>query len=624
MRYARSIVTKNIVSQLLLLLITCVLIYTVLPSLIYYISKDSIVKSELDLNERLMTEVDDYFKGISRFTSLICSDPTVTDLVREIKRGGSSGKKNKIILENYLANASNYYYMDSYQVIHLYLVLDNGGHINSVGMSKSLQKNIETLFRDQYNSKTNSCFFSDPFSIPTTHQIGVFSDHSDKMFCYFSPYLNPYGDSGELVVVSSYDTVINIFKNYINSGTDFMLLDQENNPVYPGKNFSNSKVSLDTVTKTTNQTFYNFETYRYLSGGLLCVRNSLYSKWKLVRYDSKTELMKSSIDICNKIIMLLVVSSILYCVFSILFSQKTLLAIKSLSRKMSEISKGNYGARLSVHTNDEIEVLGNAFNDMADKLGKNIQKLMEKEQREKDMQYSLLVSQIDPHFIYNAMNTITYLASSNQTDAVIEVNRSIIGILKDRLRVSCFRVSDSLRQEIDTIKHYLNIQKYRYKDLFDVQWNVDESLLEIEIPKNILQPLVENALCHGILANKDENGDIIGGYITISIRKEENLLVLSVKDNGVGMSQSTIHKIMLSENGALDSNQNGEHIGLCNIFARLRYLYKDNFGFHIESRPGCGTEIEIRLDLEYKKGTNTKRKKSSGDSCLSGSAPVRR
>ena len=100
--------------------------------------------------------------------------------------------------------------------------------------------------------------------------------------------------------------------------------------------------------------------------------------------------------------------------------------------------------------------------------------------------------------------------------------------------------------------------------------------------------------------------------------------MLSVKDNGVGMSQSTIHKIMLSENGALDSNQNGEHIGLCNIFARLRYLYKDNFGFHIESRPGCGTEIEIRLDLEYKKGTNTKRKKSSGDSCLSGSAPVRR
>ena len=92
------------------------------------------------------------------------------------------------------------------------------------------------------------------------------------------------------------------------------------------------------------------------------------------------------------------------------------------------------------------------------------------------------------------MNTITYLASCNQPEAVIEVNRSIIGILKDRLRVGCFKVSDSLRQEIDTIKNYLIIQEYRYSNLFDVRWDLDESLLNIEIPKNILQPLVENAL----------------------------------------------------------------------------------------------------------------------------------
>ena len=601
MKYMRSIVTKNIASQLLLLLVTCTLIYTVFPRLIYYTSKDTIVKSELDLNERLMSEVDDYFKGINRFTSLVCNDPTVTDLVKEIKKGGGSAKKSKMVLENYLANAGNYYYMDSYQVIHLYLVLDNGDQINSVGMSQSLKTNILSLFRDKYNSKTNNCFLSDPFSIPVTHQIGVFNDISNKMFCYFSPYLNPYGDSGELVVVSSYDTIINIFKTYVNSGTDFMLLDQENNPIYPGENFSDSKIGLNTVMETTNQEIYNFETYRYIDGGLLCERNSLYSKWKLVRYDSESELMKSSIDICNKIIALLVVSFILYCIFSILVSQKTLLAIKSLSKKMSEISRGNYGARLSVHTNDEIEVLGTAFNDMANKLEKNIQELMERERREQDMQYSLLVSQIDPHFIYNAMNTITYLASSNQPEAVIAVNRSIIGILKDRLRVGCFKVSDSLRQEIDTIKNYLNIQRYRYKDLFDIRWDVDESLLDIEIPKNILQPLVENALYHGVLANKDENGDIIGGYITISIRKEANLLVLSVKDNGIGMSQSSIDKIILSENGALDNNRNGEHIGLCNIFARLRYLYKTDFGFSIKSEPGCGTKIEIKIDVDYEK-----------------------
>jgi sensor histidine kinase YesM len=598
MKYTRSIVSKNIVSQLLLLLITCTLIYTILPSLIYYTSKDSIVKSELDLNERLMSEMDDYFKGINKFTSFICNDPTITDLVNSIQSNNSSTNKNVKLLENHLANASNYYYMDSYQVIHLYLALDNGETVTSVGMPNNMKQYVSNLFQFKYNRKTNNCFLSAPFSSNDPQQTGVFVDRSNKVFCYFSPYVNPYGYTGELVVVSSYDTITNIFKSYSKDNIDFMLLDQDGSPMFPGQNFANSNINLDMVKESANQEFYNYETYKYINGGLFSVRNSLYSKWKLVRYDSEAELMKSSVDICNKIIALLVVCTFLYCIFSILLSQKSLLAIKSLSKQMKEISKGNYGARLSVHTNDEIEVLGETFNNMADKLEKNIQKLMEKERREQDLRYSLLVSQIDPHFIYNAMNTITYLASCNQPDAVIEVNRSIIGILKDRLRVGCFKVSDSLRQEIDTIKNYLIIQEYRYSNLFDVRWDLDESLLNIEIPKNILQPLVENALYHGVLANKDENGDIIGGYITISIKEVDRLLILSVKDNGIGMPQSTIDKILLSENGALDNNQKGEHIGLCNIFARLRYIYKNDFTFKIESQAGLGTNITIKIKLD--------------------------
>ena len=595
MKLIRSIITKNILSQLFLLLITCAMISLILPQLIYYTSKGSIVKTELDLNERLMSEMDDYFKGINRFTSFVCNDPTITDLVKDVRPNNTKAIR---LLENHLANASNYYYMDSYQVIHLYLAMDNGVTVTSVGMPDSMKAYIENLMQFKYSRKTNNCFLSGPFSVNNPQQTGVFVDRSNKVFCYFSPYQNPYGYTGELVVVSSYDIITNIFKQYAKDNIDFLLLDQDNNPMFPGGNFYDSQITMDMVKGPADQELYNYETYKYIGGGLLSVRNSLYSKWKLVRYDSEAELMKSSVDICNKIIALIVACTILYCIFSILLTQKSLLAIKSLSRQMSEISKGNYRARLSVHTHDEIETLGEAFNNMADQLEKNIQKLMEKERREQDMRYSLLVSQIDPHFIYNAMNTITYLASSNQPQAVIEVNRSIIGILKDRLRVGCFKVSDSLRQEIDTIKNYLIIQNYRYKNLFDVRWEVDESLLDIEIPKNILQPLVENALYHGVLANKDENGDIIGGYITISVRKADGRLILAVKDNGIGMPQSTIDNSMLSENGALDSNQLGEHIGLCNIFSRLQYIYRKNFTFHIESETGVGTNIEIKIDFE--------------------------
>ena len=600
MRYLRSIVTKNVVSQLLLLLFSCTLIYIILPKLIYYTSKGSIVKSELDLNERLMSEMDDYFKGINRFTSFVCNDPTITDLVKDIQKKRNYDGQSEKLLENHLANASNYYYMDSYQVIHVYLRLDNGNIITSVGMPDSMKQYIGNLFEFKYNRENNNCFLSEPFSSTDPQQEGVFVDRSTKVFCYFSPYVNPYGCTGELVVVSSYDTISNIFNSYSKDDIDFMLLNQDNVPMFPGKSFADSHINMDMIQQSANREFYNFETYKYIGNGLLSVRNSLYSKWKLVRYDSEAELMKSSVDICNQIILLLVVCTFLYCIFSILVTQKSLIAVKSISKKMQEISKGNYGARLAVHTHDEIEVLGETFNNMADKLERNIQELMEQQEREQDMRYSLLVSQIDPHFIYNAMNTITYLASSNQPEAVIEVNRSIIGILKDRLRVGCFRVSDTLRQEIETIKNYLVIQQYRYSNLFDVRWELDESLLDIEVPKNILQPLVENALYHGVLANKDENGDIIGGYVTVSVKKDGELLVLSVKDNGIGMPQSTIDKIMHSENGTFDNNRKGEHIGLCNIFARLRYIYKNDFTFNIESKAGIGTKIEIRISIKEK------------------------
>lgn len=595
MKCTRSVVTKNIINQLLLLCVTCSMIYIMLPRLNYYSNKDSIVKSELDMNEKLMQEMDDYFKGISKFASIICNDATVTDLVSRTL--SSDGYRSKKLMENYLANASNYYYMDSYQVIHICLHLDNGETINSVGMPDSMNQYIMNIMCNKYNKETNNCFMTGPFTISDPRQAGVFVDRSNKMFCYFSPYVNSRGYTGELVIVSSYDTITNILKSYTKDDIDFMLLDQDNNPVYPGRKFADSLINIDMVKQSSNQEYYNFETYKYINGGLLSIRNSLSSKWKLVRYDSEDKLMKSSIDICNQIIALIVACSIIYCIFAILLSQKSLLVIKSLSRQMHEISRGNYGARLSVHTNDEIETLGNAFNDMADKLQKNIQKLMEQERREQAMKYSLLVSQIDPHFIYNAMNTITYLASSNQPEAVIEVNRSIIGILKDRLRVGSFKVSDSLRQEIDTIKNYLVIQGYRYKDMFDVRWDIDESLLDIEVPKNILQPLVENALYHGILANKDENGDIIGGYITITAKESDGFLVLSVKDNGIGMPQSTIDKVMQSENGSLGNNTLGEHIGICNILARLRYIYKNEFSFSIEGKEDLGTEITIKIGI---------------------------
>ncbi|OYO87368.1 hypothetical protein CG709_14215, partial [Lachnotalea glycerini] len=170
------------------------------------------------------------------------------------------------------------------------------------------------------------------------------------------------------------------------------------------------------------------------------------------------------------------------------------------------------------------------------------------------------------------MNTITYLAQKERSEDVIAVNKAMIEILKDRLRVDIKNVFDTLEQEIKVVEQYLIIQNYRYADTFKAQINIQDEVKTFYVAKNVLQPLVENALFHGVLCNKDEDGETIGGCITINAIQANTDILISVKDNGIGMSEQMLEK--LEEQSV--SKIRGEHIGIRNIKGRIRYIYGEN------------------------------------------------
>ena len=234
---------------------------------------------------------------------------------------------------------------------------------------------------------------------------------------------------------------------------------------------------------------------------------------------------------------------------------------------------------------------GESFNLMAEKLQENIDKMLEQEKREQKMRYSLLISQVDPHFIYNTMNTITYLAQKGRNEDVIAVNRAMIEILKDRLRIDLEDVYDTVDQEIKVTEQFLIIQKYRYADTFKTEIQVEEQARNCYIAKNVIQPLVENALFHGILCNRDEDGEILGGCIRIRVKRENDYIWISVKDNGVGMTEEKLEEL---EKQSL-SPIRGKHIGIRNIKGRIHYIYGDSCSFSIRSKEGEGTEVFIEL-----------------------------
>ena len=220
--------------------------------------------------------------------------------------------------------------------------------------------------------------------------------------------------------------------------------------------------------------------------------------------------------------------------------------------------------------------------------------MVEQEKREQQLKYGLMISQVDPHFIYNTMNMITYLAQKNRNEDVIAVNKAMIQILRDRLRIEVDNVYDTVEQEIKVVREYLLIQKYRYTGIFKSVIDIEAGVEPYLIAKNILQPLVENAFFHGILCNTDEEGEVIDGCITIRIRMEEDEVEIIVKDNGAGMSQDKLDELSKPQR-KLSSMERGEHIGIKNIKERLDYIYENKYRFQIWSKEGEGTIVTIQI-----------------------------
>lgn len=214
------------------------------------------------------------------------------------------------------------------------------------------------------------------------------------------------------------------------------------------------------------------------------------------------------------------------------------------------------------------------------------------------MSFNLRLSQISPHFIYNTMNIINILVKRNQLQEVIEVNSSLIRIMRYVLRISETDIMATVEYEKQYVEDYLTIQRYRNNGDFKVVWDIDPSLMNQKILRNVIQPLVENALLHGII---DENDGTTNGFIKIGINKENDEEIrIEVEDNGRGIERNRLEMIITGELPQEDCVSMGNHNGIINIRDRLRYVYGSKGRLYIESKYGTGTKIIVFVGNESK------------------------
>lgn len=286
----------------------------------------------------------------------------------------------------------------------------------------------------------------------------------------------------------------------------------------------------------------------------------------------------------------LLVAGIIVVLLTVLF----LIVSRSLTgpltyvlQTMQRIKQGHTALRLKPMKQDEIGILGREFNDMLDETERLLKQDYESRLLLNDAKYKALQAQVNPHFLYNTLDTMGSIAGAQQCSTVSTLCHALSNIFRYSLNMQT--PYSTLENEILHIKNYMYIMNVRTNHSIRMSINIDSALLECQMPRLSIQPLVENSIQHG-LKNKRGSKDI-----TIGARRSGQVLEVWVEDNGVGMDAAALNRRLA--HSVADALQKNDSIGIDNINARAKLLYGPDYGVTVASEPGAGSRVTLRLPV---------------------------
>lgn len=261
--------------------------------------------------------------------------------------------------------------------------------------------------------------------------------------------------------------------------------------------------------------------------------------------------------------------------------------IKGIRESVEHYGKGDFAAKITVTGNDEIASLGKLLNQMAEQISKLFERVKEEEEQSRRLELQTLVYQINPHFLYNTLDSVNVLARQSGDIRVAELVTDLSRLF--RLGLHQGRDAVTVRDEMMHVTYYLKIQKIRFDEQLTWEINIPEHLLEYEIIKFILQPIVENAIYHGV-KSKDEPG-----HISVTADESGDFLIFKVTDTGNGMSPEVLTR--LKQRIQTDKLEGIElkGFGMWNVNQRIKLCYGELCGIEVESRENIGTKVTIRI-----------------------------
>lgn len=529
-----------------------------LSSIFYYTSKYIIMNKEIEYtNENVISTsryITLYADKLKNMINLLSVDADVRNFL--ISGNEDSKKSIKKMIYSILGNNKG---------IKSITVIGKNGNIVSSDKNNDMKISENMMKEKWYVDAINN---SDMPVFNPSRKNSTSSMNSALWFLSISRDIK--NSKGENLGVIVFDIKYEILERYLNSISfgkqiDNIIVDKNNNIIYykDVKCFADKKCLAKFSEKNKNKDTYLYETQ---------IENT---NWNLRSLANTNDLVTLKKNFSHIVIIIFLVSLAFSSIITFIVITKILKPLIKLENHMQNFENNLREFHLSEKTGYEIQNLVEHFNVMVEK----IKYLREYEIR-------ALHSQINPHFLYNTLDTIIWMAEFEDNEKVISITKSLANYF--RLSLSNGHEKIPLKDEIMHTKEYLFIQKQRYEDKLSYFFNIeDESLLSIEVPKIIIQPIVENSIYHGI---KNLSGN---GIITIDVYRENGTVNISVKDNGIGFEKAKQFK--KSKTGG---------VGIKNVDKRIKFYYGKNYGVFINKDSKTkGAEVIIKIPLQSSNNT---------------------
>ena len=405
---------------------------------------------------------------------------------------------------------------------------------------------------------------------------------------------NPHTGEIEAIffVDMNYSSIGQLCKNIDLGNKGYLFIVDKNGKIiyHPKQQLLYAGMKTERIEEVQKNGNGNFLTSANGKRQLYSVCQSEKTGWTVTGVTELSEFMKDKAEIQFSYLLIAVGLFVLSMLLALWMSGEIVRPVKELELSMKKVQDGAFDkALVEVDGSNEITSLSRSFNIMTEKIQDLMEENIREQRAKRKSELKVLQAQINPHFLYNTLDSIIWMAESGKNQEVVQMTSALSKLLRQSISNEDEIVT--VEKEIEYTRNYLAIQKMRYRDQLEYVIDVDDDVLPRKIVKLVIQPLVENAIYHGI---KYLDGK---GMIVILGSMRNGKIVLTVQDNGVGMDEETLSKILLKkpEEDREKKRKKTSNVGVYNVHNRLQLYYGKDYGLSYESAPGMGTSVYITI-----------------------------